>query len=171
MAKEPTRWASVFGGFVFHASVAMLIGPAGWFVATLTAVLLFRNSSSINSVLNAGGVLNPLLWGPGLLLGMLVNRFTLGRTACWVWLAGMVWTAYGIYVTLFSYHVRFDGICSPLDNIASAFLSFVSNYCGGGENVVSFTLPTFSSISYSLGAWIILRWGLRGALASDRAKT
>jgi len=146
------------GSFLLHASVAMVIGPMVAFVVVLSAVLIFNNSRGINSILNAGGAANPLLWGPGLILGLLVNRFALKSTACWVWLTGMGWMAYGIFTSLHAYHARFSGICSPLDNIRGGFFSFVSNYCGGGENVFLFTVPTFSSIAYSLGAWAALRF-------------
>lgn len=167
--KELTGWVSVLGSFLLHVSVAMIFSPLVVFVALLLAVLLFRNSVGINSILNAGGVLNPMLWGPGLIFGLLVNRFALRRTACWVWLAGMVWIAYGILAALYSYHVRFSGVCSPLENVKSGFFSFVSNYCGGGEKVMRFTLPTLSAIAYSLGAWITLRFVRSAEPSSDRA--
>jgi hypothetical protein len=53
------------------------------------------------------------------------------------------------------------GICSPLDSIRGGFFSFASNYafCGSGEKVFRFTVPTFNSIAYSLGAWVPLRFG------------
>jgi hypothetical protein len=160
---------SALGSFLLHASAAMIIGPVGVFAVILTAAVLFQNSLSINSALNAGGVLNPLMWGPGLILGILVNRFALMGAACWVWAPGIVWIAYGILTALLAYHVRFAGICSPFDNITISFFSFDSNYCGGGENVMRFTLPTFSSIAYSLRAWITLRLVRRTALPSDPA--
>jgi hypothetical protein len=116
-----------------------------------------------NSVFNAEGVANPVLWGPGLIMGLLVNRFALKSTAYWVWLVGMVWIAYGIFASLHAYHAGFSGICSPLDNIRGEFFSFSNNgYCGGGENVMLFTVPTLSSIAYSLGAWVALRFGRSG---------
>jgi hypothetical protein len=149
------------GSFLLHASVAMVISPIVVFVVVLSAVLIFNNSRGIDSVLNAGGAANPLLWVPGLMLGLLVNRFVLKSTACWVWLAGVVWMAYGMFASLHAYHARFSGICSPLDNIRGGFFSFASNYCGGGENVFLFTVPTLSSIAYSLGAWTALRFGSR----------
>lgn len=147
--------------FLLHASVAMVISPIVVFVVTLSAVVIFNNSLGIQSAFNAGGVANPVLWGPGLILGLLVNRFALKSTACWVWLAGILWIGYGILASLHAYHARFSGICSPLDSIRGGFFSFASNYgyCGGGENVFLFTVPTLSSIAYSLGAWVALRFG------------
>ena len=139
----------------------MVIGPIAVFVVALGAVIIFNNSRGIQSAFNAGGVANPVLWGPGLVLGLLVNRLALKSAACWVWLVGMVWIAYGIFASLLAYHARFSGICSPLDSIRGAFFSFASDYayCGSGESVLLFTVPTFSSIAYSLGAWVALRFG------------
>ena len=80
----------------------MIVSPAIVFVSVLTAVDFFHNSQGINSALNAGGALTPFFWVPGLIMGLLVNRFSLRRSACWVWLAGMCWMAYGIVVALYS---------------------------------------------------------------------
>lgn len=147
------------GSFLLHASMAMVISPVAAMVVGLGAVIVFNNSPGINSVLSAGGVANPLLWGPGLILGLLANRLALKSTACWVWLVGMVWIACGVFASLYTYHARFAGICSPLDSIRNGFFSYASNYCGDDENVMLFTVPTFSSIAYSLGAWVALRFG------------
>jgi hypothetical protein len=159
--KGPAGLASTTASFLFHASVAMVGGSTVVFVENLSAAILFNNSRGINSVFGAGGVANPLLWGPGLILGLLVNRFALKSTACWVWLAGMVWIACGMFASIHAYHARFLGICSPLDSIRGGFFSFASkySYCGGGENVFRFTVPTFNSIAYSFGAWAALRFG------------
>jgi hypothetical protein len=159
--KGPAGLVSATGSFLLHATVAMVISPIVVFAVILSAVVMFNYSHGIQSAFNAGGLANPALWGPGLILGLLVNRFALKSTACWVWLAGIVWIAVGIVASLHTYHVRFLGICSPLDSIKGGFFSFGSNYayCGGGENVFLFTVPTFSSIAYSLGAWVALRFG------------
>jgi hypothetical protein len=151
--------------FLLHASVAMVISPIVVFVEGLSAVILFNNSHGINSVLNAGGAANPALWGPGLILGLLVNRFALKSTACWVWLAGMVWMACGLFASLYTHHARFAGVCSPFDSIRYGFFSYPSYgwaYCGDHENLMLFTVPTFNSIAYSLGAWVALRFGATG---------
>jgi hypothetical protein len=151
--------------FLLHASVAMVISPMVVFVVVLSAVILFNNSHGINSVLNAGGAANPFLWGTGLILGLLVNRFALKSTACWVWLVGMVWIACGLFASLYTYHARFAGICSPLDSIWNGFFSYGSygsSYCGDHQNLMRFTVPTFNSIAYSLGAWVALRFGASG---------
>jgi len=155
--------------FLLHAAVAMVISPIAAMVVGLGAVIVFNNSPGINSVLNAGGASNPLLWGPGLILGLLVNRFTLKSTACWVWLAGMVWIACGIFAALSSYHARFAGICSPLDSITNGFFFSVpkQSYCGDHGNLMLFTLPTLSAIAYSLGAWITLWLVRRARLSPD----
>src|SRR5580693_4586143 len=130
--------------FLIHASLAMVICPIVAWVVILSAVIIFHNSPGINSALGAGGVVNPVLWGPGMILGLFVNRFARNSTACWVWLAGVTWIACGIFAWLHGYHARFSGICSPLDSTIGGFFSLTSNYayCGGGENVFRFTVPT-----------------------------
>jgi carbon starvation protein CstA len=150
--------------FFLHTVVAMIVSPMIVFVVLIfLAVSSYNNSSHINLVLNAGGVANPLLWGPGLILGLLVNRFVLRRTACWVWLVGMAWMAFGTLESLSTYRARFLGICSPFDRIASGFFSYRA-YCGDAGNATYFTLPMFSAIAYSLGAWVALRLGRRREL-------
>ena len=163
--KGPTGLVSTTVSFLLHASVAMLICPIVVFVVILNTAIIFNNSPWINSALGAGGVASPVLWGPGMIMGLFVNRFALKSTACWVWLAGMVWIVCGIFVWLHGYHARFSGICSPFDSIKGGFFSFSSNYayCGGGGKAFRFTVPTFNSIAYSLGAWVALRFGrIRG---------
>jgi len=105
-------------------------------------------------------------------LGLLVNRFALKSTACWVWLAGMVWMASGIFAALYSYHARFAGICSPLDSMTHGFFFSVpkQRYCGDGGNLMRFTLPTLRTIAYSVGAWITLSLVRRTKLSSQPAK-
>lgn len=41
--------------------------------------------------------------------------------------------------------------------MASPLLNYA--YCSGSEYVFSFTVPAFTSIAYSLGAWMALRFG------------
>ncbi len=115
---------------------------------------------------------NPLLWGPGLILGLVVNRFTLKRIACWVWLAGVVWMVCGILAALFSYHARFAGVCSPLDSLTNGFFFSVPKqpYCGDHGNLMIFTLPMLSAIAYSLGAWIMLVFVRRARLSPHPVK-
>ena len=157
--KGTAGFASAAVSFLIHALVAMVISPIVVVVVFLNIVIIFHNSPGIDSALGAEGVASPVLWGPGLMLGLLVNRFALKSTACWVWLAGMVWLAYGIFVWLNGYHARFSGICSPFDSIRGGFFSFSISFCGNGEKVFRFTVPTFNSIAYSLGAWVALRVG------------
>src|SRR5579864_4159441 len=139
--------------FALHAFAALIVSPIAVFVVLLTAVLVFDNSPRFNSVINSWGVANPFLWAPGLLLGFVLNRIALRRTACWVWVVGLVWMAFGLLASLLSYHARWLGICSPFDSIMSGFFSMNQGYCGDSSNVMAFTLPTFSSIAYSAGAW------------------
>ena len=152
--------------FVLHSFAALIVSPVIALIALGTAILLFNNSSQVNSVLNAGGPANPILWVPGLLLGLLVNRLVLKPTACWVWLAGTGWMVCGIFAALANYRSQYAGICSPLSNISNEFFSMRSGICGNGIHVMSFTLPLFCSITYSIGAWISMRFFNRAPQSS-----
>ena len=148
--------------FLLHALLAMVFSPIAASAVVLGAVIFFNNSHGINAVVNAGGAASPFLWGPGLILGLLANRLALRSTACWVWVAGAVWIACGVLASLYTYHARFAGICSPLDSIRNGFFSSVWSYCGDVDNLVLFTVPTLNSIAYSLGAWVALRFCASG---------
>jgi hypothetical protein len=156
------RNLSAVNSFALHAAAAVIVSPIIVIVEILGAVILFHNSRGVNSIANVGGVTNPISWIPGLLLGLLLNRIALRRTACWVWVVGIAWLACGIIESLYNYHARFAGICSPFDNVVAEFFSMSGGYCGNGINISAFTWPLFNSIAYSGGAWLALLWFGRG---------
>ena len=154
------RKLSAVNSFALHAFAALIVSPIAGLTATLAAALIFHNRSHSNPV-DEWGVGSVFLLGPGLLFGLLLNRIALRRTACWVWLVGILWMMFGAVVSLHSYRTRFLGICSPFDSILGGFFSIGSVYCGDRSNFSAFTLPMFSSIAYSIGAWAAMRFGER----------
>lgn len=110
---------------------------------------------------------SPLFWGSGLLIGFLLNRRTLSRAACWVWVGGAVWLAIGM---LDSYsppgsHPWYNppwcppAGCSFVEQVKDGLFDLSGDKCGGSECLGEFifTTPVFASVAYSLGAWLGLR--------------
>jgi hypothetical protein len=111
------------------------------------------------------GVFNPFMWVLGLIAGFFVNRITLPRYACWVWLAGAGWLALGVWSEVHSYDPRWYQSCTASENVVNAFFVLNGRKCGGGGSTLGgifFTTPAINSIAYSVGAWIGLlsrkRW-------------
>jgi len=92
----------------------------------------------------------PIVWGPGFLLGFLVNRRTLHRAACFVWLPGQVWLATGILGKI-SHGYNWTQVRIDL-------FPLKASECGATEclDVLFGTWPALNSITYSIGAAIAL---------------
>lgn len=144
------------GWFALHTSAAMIVSP----MIVLMGVAVV-SSSTLRWITEGGGLGNPLIWGPGFALGLLVNQKTLQHIACWVWLVGVAWLAAGIWDSINSYDARFYQGCSALENVVNGFFILNSHRCGGGSSTLEgliFTIPALSSVAYSIGAWVpILR--------------
>jgi hypothetical protein len=95
----------------------------------------------------------------GVILGYVANRVTLGGTACWVWMPGLIWLLLGLWDSVRLYDPRWHQGCSAVQNVVNAFFVADSGKCGGAEDLsaVIFALPAFCSAAYSVGAWIELR--------------
>jgi hypothetical protein len=143
-------------GFIVHAFVALVMSVVIW-------ILVVPNlPEPILQVVEGVPLLaSPLTWGPGFILGFLVNRLTRNRSACRVWSVGTVWLGYGIWDECRIY--RFPPWFPPRgDFVHRAWhIFFTSNDAkswGGSPLVlVIFTIPALGSIAYSIGAWIALR--------------
>ncbi len=162
MAAKKSPLEEVFA-LVVHVPVAI-------FGAVIFAIMLDWLASAIfptvgiRRALSLGIVYNPFLWVFGMLLGLLVNRFTRHRSACWVgavallfMFAVMVWDISifkrsGYYATLTHGHYwkyelgqlfsRNDASCSDSECLGKLFVTF----------------PVVASIAYSIGAWLALRF-------------
>ena len=97
----------------------------------------------------------PLVWWPGLLLGFFVNRRTLHGSACFVWLAGLVWLAVGMLIVATSW--RPAGV--PWTTyVSDQLFPLQRDACGTIEclRVMFCTWPAVNSVAYSVGAAIAL---------------
>jgi hypothetical protein len=105
--------------------------------------------------------------------GFLVNRVALMRVACWVWVPGLIWLAFGLLGWVQHYDPRWHGGCSVGQDVVNAFFLVDSRKCGGGDeglNWLVFTFPASNSVAYAVGAWIALWVGRRmrkNAAAAD----
>ena len=164
--KGLAKWGTAAGSFLFHTSAAMIGGPTIVVIVTL----IFQNiPSHLKSVVEIGGAANPLWWGPGLVLGFLLNYVTRHRAACWVWVCGLAWLAVGILDSVRYYDRRFSQGCSAFENVANSFFALDSHRCGGGESTLGwlfFTMPALNSAAYTVGAWAVARYTSNGVQKS-----
>jgi hypothetical protein len=93
----------------------------------------------------------PLVWWPGLLLGFFVNRRALHRAACFVWLPGLIWLAFGIASAATSW--RPAGM-SWMTHVGVELFPLQPGECGTTEclRVLFCTWPAVNSVAYSIGA-------------------
>jgi hypothetical protein len=160
--------------FALHAFAALIFSSFVVFVVLGIAKGILGNSP-LKLIVERGGFANPIVWGPGFILGFFVNRKTLDRVACWVWPMGVAWLAYGVLDSMRGYDPRFYQGCSALENIVNAFFILNAYRCGGGSSTlegVLFTMPAVSSAAYAVGAWVAMQLGhgkggpMRPALSS-----
>lgn len=159
---------------VFHVmiaagvSLAIVTIVAGVFVAPL--VKWVGSQSFLGIVL--GGLYSPQIWAPGLLLGYLINRTWQDRSACWVWVVGVGWLAYGIWA-----ECRVDRFPAwyPAkgDFLQRAWhMFFTSNdaktWGDTGLLLFLFTMPALNTITYSVGARLALHSRSKDAELEDR---
>jgi hypothetical protein len=102
----------------------------------------------------------PYVCAVGFALGFVINRRTLKRAACYVWIAGLTWLAVGIGSSVNNYDPHFYQGCSVLENVANSFFILNGRECGGGGSTlggVFFAMPAMNSVAYAVGAWLALR--------------
>ena len=104
----------------------------------------------------------PLIWWPGLVLGFFVNRRTLQRAACFVWVPGLLWLAAGILSRATAW--RPEGM-SWMTQVRIDLFPLKQGECGTTECLYSLfhTWPALNSVAYSIGAAL--------ALLTNRDKT
>jgi hypothetical protein len=147
-------------GLILHAFLAMVGG-----VAFYILVVLVLPRFIVGLLESVPLLASPMTWGPGVILGFLVSRIVVNRSACWVWLVGTLWLGYGIWDECRIY--RFPPSFPPRgDFIHRAWhIFFTSNDAAVWGNsplvVLIFTIPALSSIAYSVGTRIARRVGRR----------
>jgi hypothetical protein len=111
----------------------------------------------------------PFIWGPALVLGLLVNRRTLQRAACFVWFPGLLWLASGILRIATGWHP--DGV-SPMTEVRIELFPRKQGECGMTEclGVLFYVWPAINSVAYSIGAAIALL-SRRNKIKSDETLT
>jgi hypothetical protein len=147
--------------FALHAFAALILSSFVVFVIVGIAKGILGDGP-LKLIVERGGFANPLLWGPGFVLGLLVNRIALNRVACWVWPVGVAWLTYGVLDSMHGYDPHFYRGCSALENVVNAFFILNAYRCGGGSSTlegVFFTMPAVSCAAYALGASVAMRLG------------
>jgi hypothetical protein len=146
---------NVLKRLVEHTAIAM----AGGVICSMLVGLSFDGilcalglEGTVRSLASAW--YGPAVWWPGLVLGFFVNRRMLHRTACFVWLPGLLWLAWGILSVATSWgpvgmssmtHVRVELFpMSHRDYDACA----VSECLGP----LVWTWPAVNAVTYSIGA-------------------
>jgi hypothetical protein len=154
--------ARATGSFLFYTFAAMIVGPmiTGIVIYVLTDVF-GTFSLHLKAIGEIGGLANPLCWGPAFALGLALNYIARQRSACWVWLCGFVWAGMGIQDSVRYYNPLYSQGCTNFENIVNAFVTLNSHRCGGGGSTLAglfFTFPAVSSVAYSVGAWVAIRY-------------
>ena len=156
--KRLAEFGALAGSFLLHTSAAMIVGPI---ITGIVGYVFGILSYHLKAIGEIGEFANPLIWGPGFVLGFLLSYVTRQRAACWVWLCGLVWIAVGILDSVRYYDPRYSQGCSDFENVLNAFFIMNSHRCGGGSSTLAgllFTLPAVSSVAYAVGAWVAIRY-------------
>jgi hypothetical protein len=109
------------------------------------------------------GIYSPVLWGPSILLGFVVNRFTNHRSAYWVGMVGLLylfsiimWDTVSIMHLEYIRTVNHGNFWQYEFNQLFALDQRKCSDSGCIEELFA-TAPTFTSIAYSVGAWMALQ--------------
>jgi hypothetical protein len=111
----------------------------------------------------------PLVWGPGLVLGVLVNRHFRHRTAYLTWLPGMIWIVFAV-LTAGSW--RHDGPSRMAEARLDLF-PLKQGECGTTEclGVLLYTWPFVNALTYSFGAAIAFACSRENSTQDEKAAT
>lgn len=166
--------ARATGSFLFHTFAAMIVGPMITGIVIYVSTYVLGTFLSLKAIGEIGGLANPLVWGPGFALGLVLNYSARQRLAYRVWLCGFAWMAVGIQDSVHYYNPLYSQGCSNFENVVNAFLTLNSHRCGGGGSTLAglfFTFPAVSSVAYSIGAWVAIRCVGRVHRADTNQKT
>jgi hypothetical protein len=138
----------------FHSVIAMPVSVVCVIVGDILIGILMR-AIGVGPIRALDAWYGPFVWWPGLVLGFFVNRRTLQRAACFVWLPGLVWLVYGILSTAAGWHP--DGM-SWMTRVRTELFPLTHDQCGMTEclGVLFYTWPALNSVAYSISAALAL---------------
>ena len=142
--RNPRFWLSLFRHFAISTFVSMIIG----FLPEAFIGRLYYNTG-----LEA---YSPMILVVAGCLGFRVNRKLGQSAACWVWILGIAWLAYGAHSeTAYWFN---SGYSSRMQDVMATFFGGTIA-CSRSECLgeLLFTTPCAASIVYSLAA----AWGLK----------
>jgi hypothetical protein len=155
-------------GLVFHALMAMVGGVC---IGLLLGVFIFDPLvAALGLHLNRWpgiGLYNPIFWLVSAFLGILVNRLTRHRSASWVAAVGVCYLLWSLHLYVPGLHtLDYNGVKvyyqgpTGWPSVVRALHMLFSPTCKDGQCLEQMfvTLPFLSSIAYSFGAWLALRF-------------
>jgi hypothetical protein len=151
VGSRPRHYGIVFlGKFILHT----LIATVGSMILEIVIRIPF------------GGPVwsSPSGWWPGLILGITIGLVARDTSACWVWISGLVWIAYGTQVASLLFGASLD---SWVTHTKHSFFPTTLRECSSGEclGVFFFTMRALNTIVYSVGALL----GILLRKAQDRS--
>jgi hypothetical protein len=138
--------------FAGHTFMAMLVSVGLVVVFDLAARVLLSTIGlgEILQWLNIEAWYGPFVWGPGLLLGFFLNRHFRHRAACFSFILGVAWIAFGVLKAGSWRH----GWSSRMAEARIDLFPLKQAECGTTEclGVLICTWPFINSVAYSIGA-------------------
>ena len=136
-----------------HSAIAMLASVVCVILSTIILGVVLR-IFGLRSIGGDDSWYGPFVFWPGLLLGFFVNRRTLHRAACFVWLPGLIWLVVGMLERA-SYA---QDSLSWWTQVRIELFPVGRSDCGSTEclGVAVYTWPAVNSVAYSIGAALVL---------------
>jgi hypothetical protein len=135
-------------------------------VALVSMVFGFAPEEGLGSTLYGNtvlGALSPFVAVVAAILGLLVALRLHDRESVWVWVPGVIWFALG------AYDVGWPASASLSSNFSSAVATLFEgrDKCAESECLYElfYTTPLVCSITYSLAAWVTLKFSVSGKSA------
>jgi hypothetical protein len=142
------------GMFLLHTMLAMVVSPVLGAIITLALRPLLGDSGNALFDVPYG----PLFWIPALFVAFFVNRKLHNDSAKWIWTIGLLWLIGRMVITLRWYDSRWCNGCSASQFIWYSYFSY-RNCIQECLGQLLATLPMLSSVAYSIGASLALKFG------------
>lgn len=153
MRRIRSRLISTLAALFFHCTVAYIVASVIAVLFSAPIAAAFAAIPRLEGVVQS--VASPFFWGPGAILGFVMNKGSKHRVACWVWFPGVVFLVYAIRQSMRHYDPQYFRGCSGIQETLNAFFILDPNRCGGASSTLAgffFTLPALSAVAYSIGA-------------------